>query len=166
MYFRNFIMLCFSLIIFAGCTSNDNALHKTEDNSKWMSEQTNFSTNEELDNEQIATHLAMIASEVPLVNDATAIIAGPYAVVGIDIEDNTEKQKVGTIKYSVSEALTNDPYGRTAVIIADGDIMERIREMRESIGKGEPISGIVQELAEIVSRYMPTFPAEENQEMN
>jgi len=115
-------------------------------------------------NNEIATHLATIASDVPNVRDAVAIIAGPYSVVGIDIDGEVERERVGTIKYSVSEALQNDPYGKTAVVVADADIVDRIRQMNEQIRDGEPVQAVVEQLATIVARYMPTFPVPENKE--
>lgn len=166
MNFRYTIIFCLSLLILVGCNSNANTLpEQKEIKVPLQLEQTNYSKQANLNNEEIASHLATLASTVPLVNDATAIVAGPYAVVGIDIDETTAKQKIGTIKFSVSEALTNDPYGKTAVVIADADVMERLREMRTSMKDGEP-AGIVQELAEIVSRFMPTFPTNDNQENN
>lgn len=116
----------------------------------------------EYTNREIADHLATISAEVTNVNDAIAIIAGPYAVVGIDIDATTERQHVGTIKYSVSEALQHDPYGKTAVVIADADIVQRIEDMKYKMEQGHPIQGVTEELAEIVSRYVPVFPINDN----
>lgn len=125
-------------------------------------EQSSYEQNNQYSNNEIATHLANIAADVPDVNDAVAIIAGPYAVVGIDIDEETDREQVGTIKYAVSEALKNDPYGKTAVVIADADMMQRLREMNMKMRQGHPVQGITEELAEIVGRYMPTFPVDEN----
>src|SRR5699024_2457091 len=94
--------------------------------------------NQQFENKDIATHLANVASDVPNVHDAAAIVAGPYAVVGIDVDGTLDRSRVGTIKYTVSEALQHDPYGKTAVVIADADIMERIRSMRQNIQDGYP----------------------------
>lgn len=112
-------------------------------------------------NKDIADHLATIANDVPNVHDAAALVAGPYAVVAVDIDDMTKRERIGTVKYSVTEALQHDPYGRTAVVIADADIMTRIREMADEVKNGKPIKGITDELANIVSRYMPTIPPNE-----
>lgn len=117
---------------------------------------------ENLDNNQIATHLANIATEIPNVNDAQAIVAGTYTVVAIDVDKDLDRSRVGTIKYSVSEALYHDPYGKTAVVVADADVMERVRGMSDKIGQGHPVQGVVDELAAIVGRYMPEFPIDED----
>src|SRR5699024_5577928 len=90
----------------------------------------------------------------------------PYAVVGIDIDQDLDRQRVGTTKYSVTEALRNDPYGKTALVVADADMMERIRNMGEEIQQGRPIRGVLEELAEIVNRYMPDMPVEEDKNVD
>ena|SRR5690625_2432060 len=161
MIFRNLLIMFFVFFILASCTQN-NTMPKQQTNENIAVEQSSYEENQTLNNQQIASHLATIAIDVPNVNDAAAVVAGPYAVVGIDIDETTERQHVGTIKYSVSEALRYDPYGKTAVVVADADMMERIREMGNKLQQGHPVSGVVDELSEIVSRYMPTFPVEEN----
>ena len=158
-------ILLISFILFSvGCQqkNTENTRSNEEPNNQFMqiSDQ-NQNDSGDLNNEQLATHLANVASDVPNVNNATAIIAGPYAVVGIDVDEHLDRSRVGTIKFSVSEALQHDPYGKTAVVIADGDIMERIRLMGVKIQEGYPIQGIVDELSAIVGRYMPDFPIEE-----
>lgn len=150
-------------MLFVGCNQNNSessprSEKQPPDNTI---EQSSYQQEHTLTNEQIASHLAKVASEVPNVHDATAVVVGPYAVVGIDIDDMAERSRVGTIKYSVNEALEHDPYGRTAVVIADADMMTRLKEMRQQLQEGKPIQGIVDELATIVSRYMPAFPKED-----
>src|SRR5690625_2130975 len=139
------------VFILTSCNQQQN---ETQPNRDLTSiEQTNYLQNDTImNNNEIATHLANVALTGPNVNDAAAIIAGPYAVVGIDINEETERQHVGTIKYSVSEALQHDRFGRTAVVVADADVLQRIRDMRDKAEQGHPIQGTVDELAEIVSR--------------
>ncbi|MEI3606761.1 YhcN/YlaJ family sporulation lipoprotein [Pseudogracilibacillus sp. SE30717A] len=163
MYFRTLLSLLFIGGILVGCNlNNSNSTPNTNPNKNIGVEQSSYEENYNLTNQEIASHLATLAIEVPDVNDAAAIVAGPYAVVGIDIDEATERQRVGTIKYSVNEALQHDPYGKTAVVVADADMPERLREMNDKIRQGYPISGVVDELAEIVGRYMPSFPVPEN----
>ncbi|WP_186577593.1 YhcN/YlaJ family sporulation lipoprotein [Aquibacillus kalidii] len=117
----------------------------------------------ELSNQEIAKHLANLASEVPNVKGANALVAGPYAVVGIDVDKDLDRSRVGTIKYAVTEALQHDPYGRTAVVVADADGTQRIKEMASKVQDGHPVQGFVDEIAAIVGRYMPEFPINEDQ---
>src|SRR5690625_7022580 len=118
--------------------------------------------NPPVENDQISNHLAKVANQVPNVNNATAIVAGPYAVVAIDVDKELDRSRVGTIKYSVSEALQHDPYGKTDAVVADADATERIRSMTRKMQDGYPVQGIIDELSAIVGRSMPNFPINEN----
>lgn len=160
-----FLLFCFILI--TGCqTSEDTAKleNQGENNRRFMQvSDPDDNENEKKSNTEIAEHLAEVASRVPEVNSASAIVAGPYTVVAIDVKGDIDRSRVGTIKYTVSEALYHDPWGKTAVVIADADIMERLRGMGDKIQQGYPIRGVVDELAAIVARFMPEFPVVDDQ---
>jgi YhcN/YlaJ family sporulation lipoprotein len=108
--------------------------------------------------QEISRHLVGLATGIPGVEDATAVVLGPYAVVGIDVDRKLDNSRVGSIKYSVAEALKNDPNGKNAVVSADPDVVERLRQMGRQIRQGHPIGGIANELAGIVGRLMPQVP--------
>lgn len=163
---RRFILILFATSFLLISCNRQQALpdEQVQNNENIFVKQSSYEERDtSLTNKEIAAHLATLALEVPNVNDAAAVVAGPYAVVGIDIDEATERQRVGTIKYSVSEALQHDPYGKTAIVVADADMTQRLRDMGFKLQQGHPVKGVVDELAEIVSRYMPTFPVDENQ---
>jgi len=108
--------------------------------------------------QEISKHLVSLANRIPEVNDATAVVLGDFTVVGIDVNSNLDRNKVESIKYTVSESLRHDPYGANAVVIADADINARLREMGREIQEGRPIVGILDELAAIVGRVIPEIP--------
>jgi YhcN/YlaJ family sporulation lipoprotein len=110
--------------------------------------------------QDIAKRLVKIANSVPNVNDATAVVVGQYAIVGIDVNSKIDQSRVGTIKYSVAESLQKDPYGANAIIIADPDLNARLREIAEEVNNGRPVQGFMDELAAIVGRVMPEVPAD------
>ncbi|MCY8438130.1 YhcN/YlaJ family sporulation lipoprotein [Bacillus haynesii] len=120
------------------------------------------------DGQAISRRLVKITESVPGVNDATAVVLGRLAVVGIDVKDNLERSKVESIKYSVAEALQNDPYGANAAVVADPDTVNRLRAMGREIQAGRPVKGILDELAAIVGRVLPEVPndATDNQQTN
>lgn len=157
-----FSIIAIAAFLFVGCQKNDNDTALNNDQNVTV-EQSSFQSDQMMTREDIADHLADVASKVPDVKDAVSLVAGPYAVVGIDIDETVERQEAGTIKYTVLEALEHDPYGRQAIVIADADIMERLREMKKDIQNGAPIQGVAEELGNVVSRYMPTFPIRDNQ---
>lgn len=141
-----------------GCTNDTSPIK----NTKFEQMSSKYSSNDTITNKQIANHLAKVAKKVPGVNDALSLVVGPYAIVGIDVEDQLDSSRVGTIKYSVTEALRMDPYGKTAVVVADPDITERVRAMAEKIGEGHPTQAIFDEIASIVARTMPILPKKDH----
>lgn len=80
------------------------------------------------------------------------------AVVGIDVDGKLERSRVGSIKYSVAEAIRKDPRGVKAFVTADMDISNRLNEMGRHISKGNPVSGFAAEMADIIGRIIPQLP--------
>ncbi|MFB9280017.1 YhcN/YlaJ family sporulation lipoprotein [Cohnella cellulosilytica] len=105
-----------------------------------------------------AAHLEALARGVEGVQNANCVVFGKYAIVGIDVDEKMERSQVGTIKYAVAEAFRKDPYGIDALVTADIDMGQRIREIRADIRSGRPISGFTDELADIVGRLIPQIP--------
>ncbi|MFD2333893.1 YhcN/YlaJ family sporulation lipoprotein [Cohnella sp. GCM10020058] len=106
----------------------------------------------------VAAHLEQLAEGVRGVRHANCVIFGKYAVVGIDVDPKMERSRVGTTKYAVAEAFRKDPYGIDALVTADMDMAERIREIRADAKRGRPIAGFAEEMADIVGRLVPQVP--------
>ncbi|WP_374723814.1 YhcN/YlaJ family sporulation lipoprotein [Calidifontibacillus erzurumensis] len=158
-------ILALALFIIAGCAQNESKESVGENNQNYameISQKTNNANRHTLNGEERAEYLANLAARVPDVKDATAVVAGDYAVIGIDVDKDLDRSRVGSIKYSVAEALKDDPLGANAVVVADPDTVERLREMRDEIANGRPIEGIINELAAIVGRMMPQIPQDLN----
>ena len=127
-------------------------------------EQSSFQPDEVMTRGDIADHLTKLAERTPEVHDAASIVIGPYTVVGIDIDKNIQRKQSGTVKQTVVEALAKDPYGKQAVVIADADMPERLRGMRDALQGGAPVKGVLDELSTIVSRYVPALPTEDSRD--
>lgn len=161
--FKTVLLMIVLLLAACGNQQEQNALPEEQNTDRFVRVKNSDPTElENLSNNEIASRLANIAAGIPNVNDAAAIVAGPYTVVGIDVDEDLDLSRVGTIKYSVTEALYHDPYGKTAVVVADADVTERIRGMANKISQGHPVQGVVDEIAAIVGRYMPEFPIDED----
>lgn len=106
----------------------------------------------------MAARLEQLAMSVEGVNNAHCVVVGQTAVVGIDVDPALERSRVGTIKYSVAEALRKDYDGMNALVTADIDIAQRLGEMGEDIRNGRPIAGFVEEMADIIGRIIPQVP--------
>jgi YhcN/YlaJ family sporulation lipoprotein len=152
------------LIALAACQQSDEeSLLKERQGDSEMKYVTNSDPvkREKMTSQQAARHLSKLAVEVPDVHDATALVLGDYVAVGIDVDKDLDRSRVGVIKYSVAEAIKHDPYGKQAVVIADADGVERLRGLGKKISQGHPIEGVTDELSQIVSRYMPEGPINE-----
>ncbi|KGE18132.1 YhcN/YlaJ family sporulation lipoprotein [Paenibacillus wynnii] len=111
-------------------------------------------------NRDIATkdHLEQLAIRVPGVNGAHCVVMGNTAIVGIDVDGNLPRSRVGIIKYSVAEALRKDPAGMNALVTSDMDLSNRLAEMSRHVGQGHPVSGFTAEMADIIGRIIPQLP--------
>ena len=103
-------------------------------------------------------HLERLALRVPGVNGAHCVVMGKTAIVGIDVDGNLPRSRVGTIKYSVAEALRKDPAGMNSLVTSDMDLSNRLAEMSRHISQGHPISGFTNEMADIIGRIIPQLP--------
>ncbi|WP_242705676.1 YhcN/YlaJ family sporulation lipoprotein [Pontibacillus sp. ALD_SL1] len=160
-----YIVIIGLAIALTACQSNEQeSLPQQENQSPTIQVQdSDPAPKEKMSNRKRSKHLARVANEVPDVHKATAVVAGQYVVVAIDVDKSLDRSHVGSIKYSVAEALKKDPYGKDAIVIADADGYERVKQMGKKIRQGHPIQGITDELSAIVGRYMPEVPVPENQ---
>ena len=154
-----YLVLIISLFLLFGCNNRDDDVAQNQNNIVNVKNSTIQNVDKQT-GQQISKHLADLATSIPKVNDATAVVLGRYALVGIDVNQDLDRSEVGSIKYSVAESLKNDPHGARAIVIADPDINARLKEIGEDIQKGEPIEGIMNELADIAGRVIPEVPAD------
>lgn len=141
---KRLIVLLISALVLTGCSAN-RGNNKTGQSINQNNVQMGQSVkqNKRLSNQQIAYRLVNIAQRTPGVRNATAVVLGDYAVVGIDLDKNLDRERVGTIKYSVAQALKNDPYGANAVVTSDPDMIQRLREMGQGIREGKPVKELL-----------------------
>jgi YhcN/YlaJ family sporulation lipoprotein len=154
-------LLLTSIILLSGCnTNNNNEAAEINERNLVRVKNSNLPEVDRHSGQDIAQHLVNITTGIPNVKDATAVVLGPFAFVGIDVDANIERSQVGSIKYTVAETLKDDPQGARAVVIADPDITARLKEISQDIENGKPIQGIMNELADISGRLMPEIPAD------
>ncbi|SFF94985.1 sporulation lipoprotein, YhcN/YlaJ family [Halobacillus alkaliphilus] len=157
------------LLFLAACQQNDeeSLLQERQGNSEFQYVSDSDPVNRKnMTSQQIARRLANLAVEVPDVHDATAIVLGNYVAVGVDVDKDLDRSRVGVIKYSVAEALKHDPYGKQALVIADADGVERLRGLGKKMSQGHPVEAVTDELSQIVARYMPEGPANDTPPTN
>lgn len=160
---RKAIIILASCLLISACGSQDDTTSRANQNDEPQKLSVKNSTIPSVDREtgqEVSKHLVNLATSIPSVNDATAVVIGRYAIVGIDVNEDIDRSQVGSIKYTVAESLKNDPHGARAVVIADPDMTARLREIQDDIQQGAPLQGIVNELADISGRLMPEVPAD------
>lgn len=103
-------------------------------------------------------HFEQLARRVPGVNGAHCVVMNNIAVVGIDVDGSLTRSRVGSVKYTVAEAIRKDPRGVRTLVTADMDLTSRLAEMGKHITKGNPVSGFASEMADIIGRIIPQLP--------
>ncbi|OEH93905.1 YhcN/YlaJ family sporulation lipoprotein [Bacillus solimangrovi] len=156
------IILLLTAITLTACqtANNDEAAFQTKQNADPLVVYTQDEKKIQKSANEIAKHLVELSTSVPNVNDATAIVTGKYAIVGIDVDKETDRSHVGSIKYSVAEALQQDPYGARAIVVADPDSLERLKGIQRKVSDGHPISAFTEELSAIIGRVIPQVPSD------
>ncbi|QUL53600.1 YhcN/YlaJ family sporulation lipoprotein [Paenibacillus tritici] len=103
-------------------------------------------------------HFEQLAKRVPGVKGVHCVVMNNLAVVGIDVDGALTRSRVGSVKYSVAEAIRKDPRGVRVLVTADMDLSSRLAEMGKHIAKGNPVSGFASEMADIIGRIIPQLP--------
>ncbi|MDF2788818.1 YhcN/YlaJ family sporulation lipoprotein [Neobacillus niacini] len=157
---KKLLMFTCLLLILAACNNNTNNAQNNEKQSLVNVKNSNIEEVDRQTGQEISKRLVELATSIPNVHDATAVVIGRYAIVGIDVNSKIERSQVGTIKYSVAESLKEDPHGARAIVVADADTNQRLKEISADIKKGRPIQGIMEELADVAGRLMPEIPGD------
>jgi YhcN/YlaJ family sporulation lipoprotein len=165
------LCLCFLLVIslLTSCGTASKNASPSPQNQDQINLTTSSTTNDityKTQDMSIKNHLEALAERVPGVKKAHCVVMNNTAVVGIDVEGSLPRSRVGTIKYSVAEALRTDPRGMKSLVTADLDISNRIAEIGDHIRQGHPISGFAAELADIVGRIIPQLPKDVKSRQN
>lgn len=166
---RTAICIMLTVILLAGCTPAHNDASPSPRNQQDGARVQNVNNNRNPNsnhaapeqgqvNQTTADHLKAIAEKVPGVNSANCVVMGNTAVVGVNVDGSLERAEVGSIKYTVAEALRNDPAGANALVTADLDLNNRIADLNRHIQEGHPFSGLAAELADIIGRIVPQLP--------
>ncbi|HHY83540.1 MAG TPA: YhcN/YlaJ family sporulation lipoprotein [Clostridiales bacterium] len=103
-----------------------------------------------------AERIADAAARQKEVESAACVITGNTAVVGLQFDDQYKGKLTDAIKKKVEErCLDADNRIKRVVVTADPDLVSRLEEMFNDIGKGKPISGFTKEINEIINRINP-----------
>lgn len=134
---------------------NQNNIVPRDNNTPNMNNNNNNNNND--DDEAQSRRIADIATDVKGVENATVVITGETAYVGIDMDKDMENNETNRIKEKVGDAIKKDAEGIDRVYVsADVDSVQRLREIGRDVRGGRPISGFLDELTEMFRRPIPS----------
>jgi YhcN/YlaJ family sporulation lipoprotein len=103
-----------------------------------------------------ADQLRDIANAVPGVNSSYVVVVTNLALVGIDLRDTMTAAQTEDLKKRVSDTITTrDPRIRQVLVTADPNLVTRLRNLGDRITRGEPISGVWDELTKMLQQLKP-----------
>jgi len=95
------------------------------------------------------------AVQVAGVQNATAIVSGSTAYLGLQLQPGMEK-KAGLIAREVAKRVKSATTGLKLVYVAsDPDLVAQVKQVADGIKKGKPVSSFSGELREIARRIKP-----------
>jgi len=91
------------------------------------------------------------------VEEATVIISGSTAYIGIDMDESLQGRMTDTLKQKViDKAKEADKMLSRVYVSADSDTVTRLKNYARDIEDGKPISGIIRQIDELFRRPAPT----------
>lgn len=158
---RKLLVYLLLIAVMTGCSKspqNGSASSPSSNQDRVQTQQIAPPKLEIKDARAVADRLEQLATSIPDVQSAHCVVFGNTAVVGINVKQEMDRAKVGTVKYSVAEALRKDPYGVNAIVTADMDLDQRLRDIRGNVKNGKPITGFAEQMADIIGRIIPQLP--------
>lgn len=103
-----------------------------------------------------AEKIADMVAEQDKIDSATCVITGNTALVGVQFDKQYKGKLTDSIKKSIDRKVKQEDKRITRVVVtADPDLVTRIEDMFEDIGKGKPLSGFAEEISEMINRIQP-----------
>jgi len=103
-----------------------------------------------------AQKISNVITKMDEIQSATVVVTGNTALVGVQFSEQYKGDLTDQIKKLVDQQVKNaDPSIKRVVVTADPDLYTRIMELASKIEKGNPLSGLTQEIQEILNRINP-----------
>ncbi len=113
--------------------------------------------NEPQEDTRRAENLVDRIEDLKDVEDATAIVSGSTAYIGIDMNEDLQGKMTDALKQRViNRAEETDRMLTRVYVSADSDTVTRLRKFADDIEDGKPISGIIRQIDEMFRRPAPT----------
>lgn len=101
--------------------------------------------------------IANAVKQLPGVQNATVVVTGNTAYVGITLDRSTTAANTNNIKSQVAQVVRSTATGvNTVYVSTDVGFMNRLRAVGEGLRSGRPITGFTTELNNIIRGIAPT----------
>ena len=117
-------------------------------NNQFRNNNNNGTVNQEAD------RLADMAARVSGVDDATVVIAGGNAYVGIDLNDRVQSgTQSQTVERSVYNTVKKAATRYNVYITSDADLLGRLRNMGDGMRNGSPVDRFSNDMRDFDTRF-------------
>lgn len=90
------------------------------------------------------------------VKGSYAVVLGNVAMVGVDLRDRMDGDQENALKTRISSEVKRQmPTLAEVWVSADPDLVVRIRDLAARISRGEPISGFMDEITQLLQKLQP-----------
>ncbi|MGB7606137.1 MAG: YhcN/YlaJ family sporulation lipoprotein [Lutisporaceae bacterium] len=110
-----------------------------------------------------ADKVATAVEQIQGVRNATVVVTGNTAYVGVDLDNNATTGTTGTIgnqrdiKREIAQKVRSTVTGiNTVYVSTEVGFMDRLRTVGEGIKNGRPVNAFTTELNDMVNRITPT----------
>lgn len=108
---------------------------------------------EQLPTADRVTRIVNAMSEVKM---SSALIIGNVALVGVDLRDKLSGDQENRLKEQIStDTKRQIPELAEVWVTSDPDLLTRIRDLAARISRGEPVTGLFDEIDTIVKKLQP-----------
>lgn len=137
--------------------NNTNDIGRYNNNNNNMNNNMNNDMNMDNNMSARAENIADSVVDIAGVDDATVVITGDTALVGVDIAGKDNGEVTDNLKRSIINVVKKvDNRIDNVVVTASPDFFDRIDNIARDINRGKPLSGFVDEVNEIIRRVAPT----------
>ncbi len=104
----------------------------------------------------VADQIIQQVNAMPQVKGSYAVVLGNVAMVGIDLRDRLSGEQENALKTRIStEVKQKMPALAEVWVSADPDLVVRIRDLAARIGRGEPVSGFMDQITALFKKLQP-----------
>lgn len=105
----------------------------------------------------VAERIQRTVNEIPDITKSYVVVIGNTALIGVDINEATRGPIDEPLKQRIAAKAQGEERSITQVYVtADPNLVTRIRRLADSIIEGKPVTGLLNEVMEILQKLKPT----------